>query len=298
MNFEDFKLELFYFRKALFQYKSFFKYVYNKYFLSKKLINSNKVLEKEVNNKDLSIHVMACQRDFPMILFSLKSAYNALKNIGQLYIHNNVNLTNNQKRILKKFFPSAILINSDNFLKENNLDNHPLIKKFRASKEYKRFFAKFVDPYFASSTKYRLIIDSDLFWFKHAQEIDQQIDQGCPNSLIMQNNGKSPVYFKDGSKLDDKLASYNSGIVLYKKENLNLDKLNQYLEKIDEDNRENHHFIEQAAYAYCLDDLTPLPEDKYVIKQDLNPDITVIHYTSPRRPLFFIEAVEKIKNNL
>ncbi len=87
-------------------------------------------------------------------------------------------------------------------------------------------------------------------------------------------------------------------IVLYKKENFNLGKLNDYLEKIDEDRGENYHFIEQAAYAYCLDNLMSLPEDKYVIKKDLNSDITVIHYTSPRRPLFFVEAVEKIKKTL
>ncbi len=210
MNFEDFKLELFYLRKAHFQYRSFFKYVSNKYFLSKKLIKGNQALEKEVNNKDLSIHVMACRRDFPMILFSLRSFYESLESIGPLYIHNNVNLTQKQKKVLKKLFPSAILVNSAEFLEENNLDDYPLIKQFRADKNYKRFFAKFIDPYFVSSTKYRLIIDSDLFWFKQAKEIDREIDQGCLNSLIIQNNGACPIYFKDGSKLNDILASYNS----------------------------------------------------------------------------------------
>ena len=41
------------------------------------------------------------------------------------------------------------------------------------------------------------------------------------------------VFFKDGSKLADNLANYNSGIVLYQKQNFDLNKLGEYLEKID-----------------------------------------------------------------
>ena len=296
MNYEDLKLEFFYLRKACFKYRSFSKYIYSKYVVCRGFTKLNKIFEKPINNSDLSMHIFACRRDFKMLMWSLESFYKAIGEVGELYIHNNSNLREKDKKILKKFFPSCHIVETGNFQMEYKdiLKKHWLIQKFRAEKRWARFFTKLIDPYFVSPKKYRLIIDSDLLWLRKAVDIDKEINNGCQNSIMMRNNGVCPVYFKNNTRLDDKLASYNSGIVLYKKENLNLDKLGEYLQKLDENMPDNYHFIEQAGYAYCLTNLRGLSKGAYVIGDKAGENTVVRHYTSPRRPLFFIEGVGKL----
>ncbi len=106
------------------------------------------------------------------------------------------------------------------------------------------------------------------------------------------------VYFKDGSKLSDLLANLNSGIVFYRKDNFNLAKLVDYLEKIDLANEKNFHFIEQAGYAFSLMNLVGLPSDQYSIVDPVNENTIVRHYTSPKRPLFYIEGLEILKKEI
>ena len=75
-------------------------------------------------------------------------------------------------------------------------------------------------------------------------------------------------------------------------------KLSDYFEKIDTEHKRNKHFIEQIGYTLCLDNLKKLPLDKYIIQDRLNHQAVVKHYTSVRRPLFYIEGIESLKNSL
>jgi hypothetical protein len=271
------KLELFYWRKAVFEYHKFWKYIYNKYFLAPKILKHNKVLEKPINNSDLSIHTLTCHKDFIMTLWSLASYYKFSEKIGQLYIHNDGSLTKKEKNIFKNFFPNSKIIEQENVKTNyNKLDGHLEIKEVRKEKVNKYFLLKkLLDPFLISDKKYVMIIDSDLLWLKNPKEITDEIKNNCLNSLITTNNIKSFIYFKNGEKIADK-----------------------YFKNFDFNNSKNKHFIEQAGYAFCLNNLKKLPEDKYVINKEINEDVCVKHYTSPRRPLFYIEGLEKIKNEI
>lgn len=292
------KLEFFYLRKAFFEYCHGFKYIYNKLFLAPKILETNKILEKPINNFDLSTHLLTCHKDLTMTLWSLASFYKMSVEIGQLYIHNDGTLTVKDKNILKNFFPNAKIVEADEITKGNYLANHSLLKRFREGNNSYFLLKKIIDTYFLSDKKYHLIIDTDLLWFKDPTEVTVEIRCGCQNSVMVANNSFGYVYFKDGEKLNQELASYNSGIVLYGRDNFDLAKLEEYLGKIDENKKENNHFIEQAGFAWCLKNLKKLDEKKYTIKEAVNEETTVRHYTSPRRPLFYIEGLEKIKDNL
>lgn len=301
MNFKKLKLELFYIRKAFFEYKKGLKYLYNKYFLARKILRIDKILEKPINNQDLSIHTLTCSRDFIMFVWSMASFYQVVDTIGQLYIHNDGTLTKQDKGILNKFFPSAILVDTNQFSDKylDELNKYPIIKEFRTG--YPKYFLlkKLIDPYFVSPKKYHLFVDSDLLWLNTPQEIEQEIQNGCQNSLITRNYALHPdytIHCKDGTKLNDQLAMLNSGIVLYRRDNFNLEKLQEFFNKVDTTNDFNSHFIEQAGYAYCLESLESLPYEKYTIKDDLSDKIIVKHYTGPRRLLFYIEGIEAIRN--
>jgi len=268
------KLELFYLRKACFEYHAPFKYLYNKYLIAPRILKTNKILDQPINHQDLSVHILTCHRDLVMFIWSLASFYKNMNIIGQLYIHSDGSLTQKDKSILNKLFPSAKII-------EKKSDYQYLLLQ------------KLFDPYYLSDKKIHLIIDSDLLWFKNSKEIEGEIKNNAQNSLMMVGQGIGcPVYFNNNKKLSAELSYLNSGIVLYHKDNFNLDKLEKYLAHIDNTNLANKHFVEQAGYASCLENIKPLPESKYIIKGPVQAETIVKHYTSPRRPLFYIEGLK------
>lgn len=300
MNFREIKLEFFYIRKAFLEYHKGWAYIYNKYFVAPRLLKTKQALDKPINRKDLSVHILTCHRDLIMSVWSLASYYQNTTIIGQLYIHSDGSLTDKDKAILKNFFPISKIEDTKNFEDKyiDRLENFPTIKKFRI--ELTKFFLlkKIVDQHFVSDSNLHLVIDSDLLWLKKIDEIEEGIDQGANNSLMITNNGLAQVYFKGGVAIDDKAASFNSGIVLYKKENFDLDKFTEYLEKIDIDDPRNVHFIEQAGFAYCLKNLVGLPLEKYHIQGDIAPETVMKHYTSPRRAQFYFEGLPIMKDKI
>jgi hypothetical protein len=298
MNIKNLKLEFFYLRKAFFEYHHGFKYLYNRYFLAPKILKGNKVLEKPINNENLSLHILTHHQGLIMTLWSLVGFYDKSGITGKLFIHDDGTLTEKDKDIFKKFFPAVRIVAGEEIIEKESFENYPFIKKFRVEDKKNFLLKKIIDTYFLSDKEMRLIIDADLLWFRSAEELLSEMENGCQNSLMMANNNFSYVYFMDGEKLNQDLASYNSGIVLYRRDNFDVAKLENYLNKIDESKKENNHFIEQAGFAYCLKNLKKLDEKKYVIKEAVDEETVVKHYTSPRRPLFYIEGITKLKTQL
>jgi hypothetical protein len=295
--FKKAKLEFFYWRKCIFEYRNFWKYIYSRYFLAKRILRHKGVLEKPINNPDLSIHILTCHRDFIMSLWSLASFYQLSGISGQLHVHNDGSLTQKDKNNFKKLFPNCIFIEQEDIdPKIHRLNNHLEVKKNRTEKADSYFLLKkLIDPFLVSDKNNILVIDSDLIWLKNSFEIQEELQKDSQNSLATANNKLTYIYFKNGDRISTNLASFNSGIVLYKKNNFNLDRLEEYFEKFDYKNPKNKHFIEQAGYAYCLENLKKLPEEKYVIDKNIDDSTRVRHYTSPRRPLFYAEGLSKIK---
>lgn len=297
MSFRDIKLNFFYLRKAFFEYHSGWRYLKNKYFFAKKILRWPEALDKPITTQDLSIHVFTSHRDLIMLLWALASFYRVFPMIGQLFIHSDGTLNLADEAVLKEKLPKARLIQPEEFLSRHldELGQYPVIKTFRT--DYPHFFLlkKLIDPFFVSDRKYRLIIDSDLLWFQEPKELEEAIAKGCPKSLMMGNNSECFVYFKGGESAPAELARFNSGVVLYAKENFSLDKLTVYFEKLDVRDRRNIHFIEQVGYAACLKNPAKLPLEKYSIKNPVTVNTVAKHYTSPRRPLFFIEGLEVLR---
>lgn len=297
MNFKTVKLEFFYWRKAFFQYHRFWDYIYSKYFLARKILKLERILEQPVNQSDFSIHILTCHRDLCMIIWALASFYSVTKVVGQLFIHNDGTLNNKDQFILKKFFPNSIIVDAKDFQKNfsNKLKPYPVLEKFRYS--FPHFsFKKIIDPFFVSDKKIHLIIDSDILWFRRPVELEENILSDSKSSLMQLNNAKIYATFKGNQRLSDDLAVFNAGIILYNKENFEIEKLIEFFEKIDIGNPKNLHFADQAGHSYCLKNLGGLPEDKYVINKIVNNSVIAKHYTSPRRPLFYIEGIKILKN--
>lgn len=293
------KWELSHIKKAFIGYGHGWQYIFNKFFLAKKILLKKSSWPSHADS-NLSIHILACQRDFVMLLWSLNSFFTFFSYPYQLFIHNDGTLTNKQIITLKKIFPNVIIVAPTELLNNHSqtLEKYPIIKDFLTVHPEYYLMKKLIDPYFISDKKNILVIDSDLLWFQNPLELLGSLKKNLDNSLMMWSPLPGPVYFKNNSSLSEDLSHYNSGIVLYKKENFDLNILSAYLSQVDTDRPDNFQFIEEGGFATCLKNLIPLPKEKYIIKGAVNAETIVRHYTSPRRPGFYLEGLPTLKNKL
>lgn len=293
------KWELSHLKKAFLEYRHGWRYIFDKFFLAKKIL-TEKFFWPSQTNSNLSIHVLACQRDFIMLLWSLNSFFTFFSYPHQLFIHNDGTLTNKQINILKKFFPKVIIVAPTELLinQQQVLENYPVLKNFLITHPEYYLMKKLIDPYFISDKKNILVIDSDLLWFQSAAELLNNLKNNTAQSLMMWSPLPGPVYFKNNHSLNEYLSHYNSGIVLYQKDNFDLALLENYLSQVDAERPDNFQFIEEGGFATCLKNLMPLPKEKYIIKGKVDEQTVARHYTSPRRPNFYLEGLPIFKNKL
>ncbi len=267
---------------------------------ARKIFSSPSNLQRPINQPNLSVHVLTSHRDLTMLVWALASFYKVTPIIGQLYIHSDGTLSFHDRDRLKIFFPGAEIVAPEQFEPKltQQLEAYPVLKKYRFNFSDFVLLKKLIDPFFASTSEFRLIIDSDLLWFTAPTELETELRRDVPRSLMMLNNGECPVFFKSPDRYPARLGQYNSGVVFYRRGNFNLKKLSEYLDSIDERHPQNAHFIEQAGYAYCLENLAELPQSRYHIKGAVGPQTAVKHYTSPRRVQFFTEGVAVLESRL
>ena len=300
MNFQTLKKELFYTRKAFFTHRQGFNYLTIKYKTAPRILSVNQPLEKPVTNVNLSIHFLSSHGDIVMLCWSLFSFYTNSQIVGKVYIHDDGTFTNRDHKVLARLFPGAKILDTEKFLGKygDKISQYPNILKYRAEKTSMVLRKKLVDPYFVGDESWKLILDSDVLWFKHPAEIEEAINNKQSKSYIIARPPGTPVKFIDGTMLTADLSKYNSGIVLYRKDNFNPEKLSHYLDEVDFEFEPNKHFIEQAGYASCLENLTALSLDTYHVKGGLNETTVAKHYTSPRRVFFYTEGLPKLQKLL
>ncbi len=289
------KWELAQTKKAFLVYGQGWRYIFSKFFLAKKILTVKKTWSSQTT-AELSIHVLACSRDFIMLLWALQSFFTFFVRPFQFFIHNDGTLTIGQINILKKFFPNFILVAPDELLNnyQQVLNSQPIIKNFLTEHPEYYLMKKIVDPYFVSDKKNILVIDSDILWFQTPSELLTALNEDLPSTLMMWSPLPGPVYFKDGTGLTEELSHHNSGVVLYRRDNFDLTVLADYLARVDIKHPNNFQFIEEGGFATCLKKITSLSKERYIIKGAVNEQTVARHYTSPRRPGFYLEGLPRL----
>ena len=168
MNFKKLKLEFFHIRKAFREYHQGWSYIYNKFFLSKKIISLGQRLDKPVTHQDLSIHTMLGHQHVIMAIWSLASYFSASQVSGKLYLHSDGTLTARDKSILLKFFPEAEIVDPQEVLVKYaaEYNKYPRLKAFRLKHAENFFQTKLIDPYIISDKPYRFFLILIFYGFK------------------------------------------------------------------------------------------------------------------------------------
>lgn len=290
---------LYYIYLAFTRYKKGFLYLWMRYIVAPKILSREEKIEKPITHKNLSIHMLFGSRDFLMACWSLASWYANSHVIGQLYIHSDGTLNESQKSVLKKLFPTHSFIDASEVVDTHKtfFEKHPTAHSFR--KNYKKFQSKkLLDPYLSSDKPMRLILDSDMLWFKNPEEIESNLASGTPRAMMMSDGDGEYAYvtFKDGTKISKEIAGFNSGITLYRKDQFDISALEDYINKVD---YMNTRFTDQACYATILKPhLVMLPKDRYILKGALTENIVMRHYTGPQRAKFYLLGLDRIWKNI
>jgi hypothetical protein len=223
----------------------------------------------------------------------LASFYKVAHTIGHLFIHNDSTLNDQDRKILKRLFPSAVIMESDSVgALVGQLEGYPSIQNCWVKYGHRFQVKKLICPFIVGNNKYSLFIDGDILWFRRPEMIEEEIKNGCSRSLMASSCLPNYVYFKDGSRVSEESALYNSGIVLYNKGNFNLSKLSVFIESID---LGRTYFIDQGGYVACLENLKKLPPEDYSIDMKVGNNTVARHYTRPRRHLFYTEGMSILR---
>lgn len=291
--------------RSFFEYRRVVPYINSRFLISSRIYRIRQVLDKQVLNQEYSIHFLCGHRDLRMLLWSLASWYKVVEESGQIFIHDDGTLVDSDKKKLNQLFPLANILD---FQKMSRTILQQLAGKFPQTHHYRElstfdrryiFNIKLIDPFFAGSREVKLVLDSDLLWFKRPEELISDISGKSKLPVFMGGYGHMDFVFSDGSTLPEEIAGANSGVVCYKKEQFLLTDLEEFFSRVD--NSTNPHFVEQAGYAFVLTRHNRphyLPQEKYHIKGPISTETILKHYTSPRREQFWFEGVDYLKDKI
>ncbi len=231
-----------------------------------------------------SIHLLCSHNDMDMLLWALASWYRVVETSGRVYIHEDGSFTESDRADIERLLPGAIVID---FKWANEhvaqwLAEAPSALALREKYKKHILIVKLIDPQFVSDAHKRLIIDTDILWFKRPEELLQIIEEG---GVAMQYG--------------DEALPFNSGIVCYPMNRFRFADLEDYAKNVAPS--AGRHFIEQDGYRWILGhtgEMKFLNQDLYIIKPPIISTTVAKHFTGPRREDFWREGVEVLKDKL
>ena len=290
--------------RSFFEYKKGLTYLQNRFLTGSKILKSKSIFSsKEQSTTGYSVHFLCGHRDLKMLLWSLMSWYKVVPESGKVYIHDDGSLNDHDKKDLKNLFPTAEVVDYNQISRQilNRLSSQfPKAHHYRKLSTSDRRYIynlKLIDPFFVGDEKVKLILDSDLLWFKKPNELLDELLTKQHLPIFMGGYGRMDFVFSDGTSLPENVAGVNSGIVAFQKGQFLLSNLEDFFSRVGRST--NPHFVEQAGYAYILSKQHPpnfLPTEKYLIKGSVSESTILKHYTSPRREQFWFEGVEYLKD--
>jgi len=300
--FKKLKIEIFYLRQMILRYgfspRYYLKYFKNKFLGAYFLKNLSKFESNKLDNFEL--HVLSQKSGLWMLAWALRSFLYHSGLSPKIIIHSDGTIDAQTARMFESKFSNLQVIlkeDGDRIINERK-DIPDTIKKYRMAKPFP--IMELTDIYLLSNSDNVMLLDSDILFYKRPDEIIDFIQDKTNYDAIA-------TCFSKGSDLNvnaEYANKYNliekgarkliSGIIVYKKEKLPLERFIEYFENtLDPANP----FIEQAGWAslICQTNFKYLDEERYPVRG--MPDQAVCkHYTSPRRHEVYADGIDKVRN--
>lgn len=293
-----------YFLYSLSEYTKGNRFLYYRFWINSKMKRRQHALDKPVQTKQYTMHLLCGHQDINQLYWALASWYYATSESPQVYIHDDGTLRRRDCSTINTLFPHAKIVEyaaatqqaSNTWLKQfpRSLALRTGLTKTNPARRIDYPFAlKLLDPYFVSNADYVYLLDTDILWFRQPDTLlDAIYNYRAP--IFWQDTSPCPSFFENGESLRNDLLYYNGGLVFYRKQDFDLNILEEYLQKRGTNRDAFFGFSDQPAFAYMFGQYGQtilLPTDCYHIKGKINDSTVSIHYLSQRRAKFWIEGV-------
>lgn len=299
------KEELFFIKETLrygYGWSGVLKYLVNKFWNSKKIYDLKLPDYKRVNG--VEIHILCKKGDSNMLAWSLASFINTSGICPKVVVHEDGSFNEDTTKKLELKFPELTVLS----LKKAN----ELIKKVTGLSpkflEYRegghKLIYKLVDIFLLSQSEKVMVLDSDVLFFERPQEILEFINSNSDyDSLVSKHDGTynlkmSDDYLKKYDILKNHADRMNSGIILYVKRKLEINKLLEYFENTQR--RPDDYFVEMSGWGCLIAQVRFkfLPSEQYSIKSKPNHNTIAKHFTNPRRHEFYIYGIDMVRKGI
>jgi len=263
------------------------------------ILDSPAVITRTATKREpVEVHLLCHQGDYLCALWALKSFYRFASVDYPLAIHLQGNTSPAAAAKLRRHFPHARVIS------QADADPHVVawlqdhaFTRLLAARSLSPFMMKLTDFPVFSTAVHMLTLDSDVLFFRRPEELVAA--SAAPSEKgVFQRDLASTYNITEEQALKHlgiRLAPrVNTGITLLARENIRLDRCEEYL-KCPQVARPTG-WIEQTLHALCaseLDRVAYLPESYLVsLEPGVNSaELTARHYAGPSRPLLTSEGM-------
>lgn len=302
--FSKIKDELFFVHKMI-QYRygprGWYRYLKNKFFpvfLTRRI----KPIASPVNS-DFEWHILSHKIGFWMTYWTIRSFLFQSQLNPKIIVHDDGTIDEETARMFEsKFSNVRVLLRSEANRLFAELNVPTIVKKARQSKNF--YILMFLDHLFLSNSRRVMVSDNDILFFAPPKEIiDFMAGKTNVDAMyFVAGDGRNPLpiddfYRKKYENIVDDAARLNSGLMIFDKSKIKIDRITEYFEHATDF---NHHLIEQSGWGMILSQLPHafFPEDRYKLRGGVEPPVIFKHFTKPRRHEFFAYGIDEVRKRI
>lgn len=311
--FKQIKTELFFIYKLFnpkytpvcrFKFTCYLNYFKNR-FCPSLLIRRAPVFKCEHRGR-FEIHVLCQRKDIWPLIWALGSFLFFSKLCPNIIIHDDGSFKYLDAELLKSKFNNLEVIT------RNEADEIIYAtEKSEKILEYRRkghpLIIKLIDIFLLSKSDKIMVLDSDVLFFQRPGEIidfvnsktnKEALISGLPEIFKKFEIRVDESYIQKYDLLNRKSEFMNSGIIVYNKQALTPEKLEEYFEHCLL--KPNDYFVEMTGWNSLIAQLNYefLSLDRYILKGQIEDQTVAKHFTSGRRQELYAYGIDIVRNKI
>lgn len=260
---------------------------------------------KSDHSDDFELHVLTQKSGLSMLAWGLRSFLFHSGLCPRMIIHSDGTIDEATARMFEsKFDNLKVLLRKDaDRIIDNRSDIPEKIKKYRYGSNI--LILELTDIFLLATSKNVMLLDNDILFFQYPKEIVDFVQgKSSYDALSTYTEGLQkgqlesidPAFIKKYDLENKKAAHLISGIIVYQREKLKLEKFIEYFDHtLDPEN----HFVEQAGWASLITQLNFkfLEEARYPVK-GMPKESVCKHFTTPRRFELYAYGIDEVRKRI
>src|SRR3989344_8847402 len=298
--------EEFFFARKMLQYRygprGWYRYIKNKFF-PVFLIRRVKPISLPINC-DFEWHILSHKIGLWMTYWTIRSFMQESGLVPHVIVHDDGTIDPPTADMFESKFANVTVLRRAQADKQfAKLDVPAIIKKARQSKNF--YILMFLDHFFLSASRRVMVSDNDILFFGRPTEIiDFMAGKSDVDAMYCGgwDDGRNTlpvdeIYTKKYAEILDHAARLNSGLMIFEKSKIPVERIAEYFEHATD---LNHHLIEQSGWGMILSQVSHafFPEATYRLRGGFEKGVIFNLFTNPRRHEFFAYGIDEVRKRM